>query len=157
MLFNFSFVLNQTARNETNLDPKFIKFPSSLNLDEGSSIKIESIIAGTQPLTCKFFLILSQHNFIFWFLILTLKVKWFKNNEEIIESDRIKFVNDTSRNSYCLLISTVLSTDDGQYYAMATNSSGEATAAFSLIVSFEINDSNLIDVKKILEKSIEHK
>ncbi len=55
------------------------------------------------------------------------------------------------------MISTVLSTDDGQYYAMATNSCGEATAAFSLIVSFEINDSNLIDVKKILEKSIEHK
>ena len=59
---------------------------------------------------------------------------------------------------YSLFITTVLSTDDGQYYVVATNTNGEEiTAAFCLIVSFEINDSNLIDVKKILEKSIEHK
>lgn len=81
-------------------------------------------------------------------------MKWFKNNQEVCESDRIKFVNN--ENTFSLLISTVLSTDDGQYYVVATNNNGEATAAFCLIVSFEINDSNLIDVKKILEKSIEH-
>lgn len=84
-------------------------------------------------------------------------VKWFKNNQEVFESDRVKFVNNDKENLYSLEISTVLSTDDGQYYAIATNSNGEATAAFCLIVSFEINDSNLLDVKKILEKSIEHK
>ena len=74
-----------------------------------------------------------------------------------MESDRIKLVKNEKEGIYSLVISTVLSTDDGQYYLLATNNNGEATAAFCMIVSFEINDSNLIDVKKILEKSIEHK
>ena len=135
-------IIIQTRDELINNDLRFIQFPLSYNLDEGSSIKLDCRIKSNN----------SQQQ--------TIKVKWFKNNEQIIESDRIKFINNNNNNNdlYSLFITTVLSTDDGQYYVVATNTNGEEiTAAFCLIVSFEINDSNLIDVKKILEKSIEHK
>lgn len=38
------------ARDEANLDPKFVKFPSCFNLDEGSPVKIETVIDGTNPI-----------------------------------------------------------------------------------------------------------
>lgn len=137
-----SIIIQGKDNDLINNDLKFIQFPISYNLDEGSSIKLD----------CKIKSNLQQQQ-------QSIKVKWFKNNEEIIESDRIKFINDNNNHLYSLNITTVLSTDDGQYYVVATNTTNgeEITAAFCLIVSFEINDSNLIDVKKILEKSIEHK
>ncbi len=138
-----SIIIQGKDNDLINNDLKFIQFPISYNLDEGSSIKLD----------CKIKSNLQQQQ------QQSIKVKWFKNNEEIIESDRIKFINDNNNHLYSLNITTVLSTDDGQYYVVATNATNgeEITAAFCLIVSFEINDSNLIDVKKILEKSIEHK
>jgi hypothetical protein len=140
-----SIIIQGKDNDLINNDLKFIQFPISYNLDEGSSIKLD----------CKIKSNLQQQQQ----QQQSIKVKWFKNNEEIIESDRIKFINDNNNHLYSLNITTVLSTDDGQYYVVATNTTNgeEITAAFCLIVSFEINDSNLIDVKKILEKSIEHK
>ena len=41
------------AKDEGDLDPKFTKFPSSFNVEEGSSIKIDCSIEGSKPLTGK--------------------------------------------------------------------------------------------------------
>jgi hypothetical protein len=121
------------AKDEGDLDPKFIKFPSSANVEEGSSIKIECGIEGSQPLT----------------------VKWFKDNKELVETDRIKFNNDSESNTYSLEIPTTLATDDGQYSVHASNSVNEIMAAFSLTVAFDAFESSHLDVKQILEESIE--
>ena len=82
-------------------------------------------------------------------------VKWFKDNKELVETDRIKFNNDSDNNTYSLEIPTALATDDGQYSVTASNSVNEIMAAFSLTVAFDASDSSHLDVTQILEESIE--
>jgi hypothetical protein len=66
---------------------------------------------------------------------LTKIVKWFKDNTELSESDRVKFFWEPQNNTHSLIIPAALSTDDGQYHVLASNSNGEVIAAFSVIVS----------------------
>ena len=66
-----------------------------------------------------------------------IAVKWFKDNNQLAESDRIKFISQPEDGTYSLSIPTVLSTDNGQYHATASNANGEVIAAFCLIVSFD--------------------
>lgn len=80
-----------------------------------------------------------------------LKVKWFKNNNEISESDRVK-MSETSEDCYCLSMPAALSTDEGQYHVHASNSNGEVIAAFSLVVSFDPASATL-DLNQILAKN----
>jgi hypothetical protein len=63
-------------------------------------------------------------------------VKWFKDNKELNESDRIHFLSNTESGEYSLEIPTVLATDNGQYHALASNSNGEVIGAFSLIINY---------------------
>lgn len=114
------------------MDPKFLQFPVSLNSDEGSQVNFSCQLEGTKPIS----------------------VKWFKDNKPLVESDRVKLVSDEQSGEFSLSIPTCLSIDEGQYHATASNSNGEVTAAFSLVVSYDTSsDSNSVDVKKILEKS----
>jgi hypothetical protein len=53
---------------------------------------------------------------------------------------------------YALEIPTVLSTDDGEYQAIASNANGEIIAAFSLNVDFDEDASKNLDVAQILKK-----
>ena len=121
------------GREEAELDPRFEIFPSNLNVDEGSPVKIDCKVVGTQPIT----------------------VKWFKDNQQLAESNRIQLLSNQDNGTYSLSIPTVLSTDDGLYTASASNSNGEVIAAFSLSVSFDATVSNSLDVKKLLEKTSE--
>ena len=120
------------GREEAELDPRFDVFPTNLNVDEGSPVKIDCKVVGTQPIT----------------------VKWFKDNQQLAESNRIQLLSNQD-GTYSLSIPTVLSTDDGLYTASASNSNGEVIAAFSLSVSFDATVSNSLDVKKLLEKTSE--
>lgn len=103
------------AADEPELDPKFLIFPQNINVDEGSPINVNCSLDGTKPIL----------------------VKWFKNNEELVESKRILFNNDEKNGNYTLSIPTCLATDSGDYHATASNSNGEVIAAFSLCVSFD--------------------
>jgi titin len=103
------------ARDELELDPKFEIFPTSLNVEEGSLVKVDCKVVGTQPVT----------------------IKWSKDNNELAESERIKFESQPENGLYSLVIPTILSTDNGQYHATASNANGEVIAAFCLIVSFD--------------------
>lgn len=136
------------GKDEPELDPRFLLFPTSANVDEGSPARVECHVDGTQPISGKISKPLSLVFYLFIFVYSL--VKWFKNNTQIEESDRVKFESDEESGKYALVIPTCLSIDDGQYHASASNSNGEVIAAFSLIVSFE-NASDQIDVKKILE------
>ncbi len=81
-----------------------------------------------------------------------LKVKWCKNGNELSESNsRFKFSNPSS-GKYVFEIPTVLSTDDGDYHAIASNTNGDVIAAFSLNVEFDEVDTKNIDVSQILKK-----
>ncbi len=80
-----------------------------------------------------------------------IEVKWCKNGKELSESNRFKIISSAS-GEYALEIPTVLSTDDGEYQAIASNSNGETLAAFSLNVDFDEDDSKNIDVSQILKK-----
>lgn len=114
------------------MDPKFVKFPGCVNIDEGSPVNIDFQVTGSQPIT----------------------IKWFKDNKELAESDRVKLVSDNAKGVYSLSIPTALSIDDGQYHVAASNQNGEAIAAFSLIVSFDANHpSGNIDINKILQSN----
>ena len=103
------------ASDEPELDPKFSKFPKSINIDEGSPVTVNCILDGSRPIS----------------------LKWYKNNEELVKSKRILFINDENNGNYTLSIPTCLATDSGEYHATASNSNGEVIAAFSLCVSFE--------------------
>ena len=75
-------------------------------------------------------------------MFINFLVKWYKDNKQIDESDRVTFESDEESGNYALVIPTSLSIDDGQYHASASNSNGEVIAAFSIIVSFENNTQN---------------
>ena len=116
LIINFATIGNLfKGREEAELDPKFENFPTSLNVDEGSPVKIDCKLVGTQPIA----------------------VKWFKDNNQLAESDRISFASQPENGVYSLVIPTVLSTDNGQYHASASNANGEVIAAFCLIVSYD--------------------
>jgi len=98
------------ARDEPGLDPKFLRFPTSFNLQVGSPVNVETTIEASAPLS----------------------IKWFKNNKELSSSEHIKLTSNG--NTYSLAIGAVLTSDNGQYHVYASNAHGEAIAAFSLIV-----------------------
>ncbi|CAF0846330.1 unnamed protein product [Brachionus calyciflorus] len=103
------------AADEPELDPKFVEFPQSISVDEGSSVSLKCSLDGTKPIS----------------------LKWFKNNELLTESNRVLIKSDEPNGNYELNIPTCLATDSGDYHATASNSNGEVIAAFSLIVSYD--------------------
>ncbi len=62
-------------------------------------------------------------------------MKWFKDNIELNESSKIKFLTEIEKGNYSLVINSADLSDNGQYHALATNSNGEVLAAFSLIIN----------------------
>ena len=49
------------GRDELELDPKFLQFPTSINVDEGLPVRIECIVDGTKPFACKNYFFFFQY------------------------------------------------------------------------------------------------
>lgn len=53
MKTNNLFKLNFLAQDEEDLDPKFIEFPHSASAEEGSSVKFQCIVDGSDTISSK--------------------------------------------------------------------------------------------------------
>lgn len=71
-------------------------------------------------------------------------VKWFLNNNEIFESDRIQFVQNSDNGQVKLVLKNVSSDDKGVYTVKATNVTGEAKCFSHLIVKTVNAPENLL-------------
>ncbi|XP_055331451.1 twitchin-like isoform X3 [Paramacrobiotus metropolitanus] len=96
---------------EEFLGPRFLTFPQSITVEEGSPAKFEVKINSETP----------------------VRVEWCKVNHLLEESDRFRFQEDAS-NVFRLEMPTVLLTDVGLYMVKATNENGESSCVFTLHV-----------------------
>lgn len=130
--------------------------PLVLRLKKDNEFKSIAMLKEQNQLLVTYFTLKSHIDCIMNLNDLFFKVKWFKNNKQITESDRYEFKSDDENGIYSLIIPTCLSTDDGQYHISASNSNGEVIAAYSVIISYDAlsnADANSIDLKQIIEQS----
>lgn len=112
------------------MPPKFERLLSDILTDEGEVIEFEcSLVGDPRP-----------------------SIKWFLNNKEIAEDDRIKFVQ-TPDGTVKLIINNVLNADKGVYTVKATNSAGDAKCFSHLIVK-TINAPDMSHVQTVDEKFV---
>ena len=93
------------------MPPKFERLLSDILTDEGELIEFDCSLVGDPKPT----------------------VKWYLNNKEIVESDRIKFVQRDD-GTVKLIIKNVSNADKGVYTVKASNSCGDAKCFSHLIV-----------------------
>uniref|UniRef100_A0A0N5B5S5 Titin n=1 Tax=Strongyloides papillosus TaxID=174720 RepID=A0A0N5B5S5_STREA len=96
----------QVTVTDTNLltPPQFTNSLKNEKVEENNSIKFEVDLNGSPPLT----------------------VKWLKDNNSIIQNDRIKIVDGEKFNKFSLEILQTLKSDAGNYKCIASNEVGEA-------------------------------
>lgn len=95
----------------SEMPPKFERLLSDILADEGEVIEFECSLSGDpKPL-----------------------IKWYLNNKEIFESDRIKFIQNDD-GTVKLIINNVTNSDKGVYTVKASNSCGDAKCFSHLIV-----------------------
>lgn len=95
----------------SEMPPKFERLLSDILADEGEVIEFECSLSGDpKPL-----------------------IKWYLNNKEIFESDRIKFIQNDD-GTVKLIIDNVTNLDKGVYTVKASNSCGDAKCFSHLIV-----------------------
>lgn len=95
----------------SEMPPKFERLLSDILADEGEVIEFECSLSGDpKPL-----------------------IKWYLNNKEIFESDRIKFIQKDD-GTVKLIIQNVTNMDKGVYTVKASNSCGDAKCFSHLIV-----------------------
>lgn len=92
--------------------PKFERLLTDILADEGNKIEFICVVSGEpKPL-----------------------IKWYLNNKEMIENERVKFQQNDSDNSVKLIIENVSIDDKGVYTVKASNTLGDAKCFSHLIV-----------------------
>lgn len=86
----------------------------------------------------------------------TPTVKWYLNNNEIFENDRIQFVHNNNDGKVKLILSNVTNEDKGVYTVKATNPSGEAKCFSHLIVKSVNAPENLLLQTQISDVDDKH-
>lgn len=107
---------------EESVAPRFEKLLCDILANVGETIEFECVVAGAPWPT----------------------VKWFLNNAEIFENDRIQFVRNGDDGQVKLVLKNVSSDDKGVYTVKATNSAGEAKCFSHLIVKAVNAPENLL-------------
>lgn len=107
---------------ESGSAPRFEKLLCDILANVGETIEFECVVAGAPWPT----------------------VKWFLNNNEILESDRIQFVRNSDDGQVKLVLKNVSSDDKGVYTVKAANTLGEAKCFSHLIVKTVNAPENLL-------------
>lgn len=111
-----------TINGVESVPPRFEKLLCDILANVGETIEFECVVTGVPWPT----------------------VKWFLNNTEIFENDRIQFVRNSDDGQVKLVLKNVSSDDKGVYTVKATNVTGEAKCFSHLIVKTVNAPENLL-------------
>lgn len=104
--------ISLTTNGAASVSPRFEKLLCDILANEDETIEFECVVIGTPWPT----------------------IKWFLNNTEIFENDRIQFVQNSDDGQVKLVLKNVANDDKGVYTVKATNATGEAKCFSHLIV-----------------------
>lgn len=116
---------NGNGNDAEDRRPRFEKLLTDILANEGETVEFQCSVAGAP----------------------TPKIKWFLSNNELFESDDIRFVHNVDDGKVKLVLTNITSESKGVYTVQATNTYGEAKCFSHLIVK-SVNAADILPDKQ---------